>query len=66
MATSTIRVDLRNPGQVFACLGLMEGAEALGLGDVEGGFDYRRAETETTFTITAVGELTPCRPSWHS
>ncbi len=35
MAEATIPVDLRNPGQVFACLGLMEAAEVL-LGPAEG------------------------------
>lgn len=39
-AESRIPVDLFNPGQVFACLGLMEAAEQL-LGGVRAGFDWR-------------------------
>lgn len=39
MALSRVPVDLFNPGQVFACLGLMEAAEIL-LGNAEGGFDW--------------------------
>lgn len=40
MAEAMIPVDLRNPGQIFACLGFMEAAEIL-CGPCEGGFDYR-------------------------
>ena len=40
MAEASIPVDLANPGQVFACLGLIEAAEAL-LGEARGGFDWR-------------------------
>ncbi len=29
MASATVPVDLLNPGQVFACLGIMEAAEIL-------------------------------------
>ena len=47
MAKSTVPVDLRNPGQAFACLGLMEAAESLGFANVEGSFNYRGAETQT-------------------
>jgi CRISPR-associated protein Csx14 len=50
MATATIPVDLRNPGQVFACLGFMEAAEIL-CGPCEGGFDYQADEIATTFTF---------------
>jgi CRISPR-associated protein Csb3 len=50
MAEATVPVDLRNPGQVFACLGLMEVAEIL-CGLAEGGFGYRGAETSTTFSL---------------
>lgn len=39
MAEATIPVDLFNPGQVFACLGLLETAEVL-LGNARGGFDW--------------------------
>ena len=39
MAEATIPVDLLNPGQVFACLGLLEAANTL-VGDARGGFDW--------------------------
>lgn len=39
MAESSVPVDLLNPGQVFACIGLLEAAELL-LGGAEGGFDW--------------------------
>jgi CRISPR-associated protein Csx14 len=55
MASATIPVDLRNPGQVFACLGLMEAAEILLKTQCEGGFDYRDAEIATTFSLHADG-----------
>jgi hypothetical protein len=58
MAIATIPVDLRNPGQVFACLGLMEAAEIL-CGPAEGGFGYREAEANTTFSLTVVGDEDP-------
>jgi CRISPR-associated protein Csx14 len=58
MARATIPVDLRNPGQVFACLGLMEAAEIL-CGPTEGGFDYEGAETDTTFTLSSPDEADP-------
>src|SRR6185437_13964954 len=53
MAVSIIPVDLSNPGQVFACLGLMEAAEILIGRPCEGGFDYRDLEIKTTFTLRA-------------
>jgi CRISPR-associated protein Csx14 len=59
MVESTIPVDLRNPGQVFACLGLMEAAEALGFAEVEGGFNYAGDETQTSFTVAAQGHAEP-------
>ena len=40
MTEASIPVDLANPGQVFACLGFLEAAEAL-LGEAQGGFDWR-------------------------
>ena len=40
MAEASIPVDLTNPGQVFACLGFLEAAEAL-LGEARGGFDWQ-------------------------
>ena len=42
MAESTIPVDLRNPGQVFACLGLLEAADVL-LGHAVGVFAWGTA-----------------------
>ncbi|HLH89415.1 MAG TPA: type I-U CRISPR-associated protein Cas8c [Xanthobacteraceae bacterium] len=59
MASSTIPVDLRNPGQVFACLGLMEAAEILLEQPCEGGFDYRDLDIETTFTLRMEGADDP-------
>lgn len=58
MADATIPVDLRNPGQVFACLGFMEAAEIL-CGPSEGGFDYRDSETQTAFTLSVGGADDP-------
>ena len=55
MAESTIPVDLRNPGQVFACLGLLEAAEAL-LGNAAGVFAWG---AEETFRVAACGEEPP-------
>jgi CRISPR-associated protein Csb3 len=59
MATATIPVDLRNPGQVFACLGLMEAVEVLLGRPCEGAFDYRDLEIETKFTIQLEGAEDP-------
>ena len=56
MAESTIPVDLRNPGQVFACLGLLEAAETL-LGNAAGVFAW--GGTEATFRIATNGEEQP-------
>jgi CRISPR-associated protein Csx14 len=39
MSEASIPVDLRNPGQVFACLGFLEAADVL-LGDAFGWFDW--------------------------
>ena len=58
MAGAAVSVDLLNPGQVFACLGLMEAAEIL-CGPCEGGFDYREFETQTTFAIHVAGAEDP-------
>lgn len=59
MASSIIPVDLRNPGQVFACLGLMEAAEILLEQRCEGSFDYRNLDIETTFTLRTEGADDP-------
>lgn len=58
MAAATIPVDLRNPGQVFACLGLLEAAEIL-CGPAEGGFTWNGAETRTGFRIAVDGPDDP-------
>jgi CRISPR-associated protein Csx14 len=58
MANSTIPVDLRNPGQVFACLGFMEATEIL-CGPCEGRFDYRDNEIRTTFTLSVDSQQNP-------
>jgi CRISPR-associated protein Csb3 len=58
MAEATIPVDLRNPGQVFSCLGFMEAAEIL-CGACEGSFDYQHSESQTTFTLGSEGSDNP-------
>lgn len=57
MAEASIPVDLFNPGQVFACLGLLEAAEVL-LGEAEGGFDWSN-EVDTRFCLHAKGDQNP-------
>jgi CRISPR-associated protein Csx14 len=56
MARASIPVDLTNPGQVFACLGFLEAADML-LGDAQGGFDWRGAQT--LFHLSAEGAADP-------
>ena len=56
MAESTIPVDLLNPGQVFACLGILEATEVL-LGGAAAVFDWRKSET--MFRVSAPGEMPP-------
>ena len=56
MAESTIPVDLHNPGQVFACLGLLEAADVL-LGNAAGVFAWEGARE--TFRVAACGEEEP-------
>ncbi len=58
MAESKIDVDLLNPGQVFACLGLIEAVEIL-LGEVEAIFDWNNNETAATFRIAVAGGEKP-------
>ena len=53
MAEASIPVDLFNPGQVFACLGLLEAAEIL-LGGTRGGFDWSET-SNVRFTLHADG-----------
>ena len=57
MAESTIPVDLLNPGQVFACLGLLEAADLL-LGGAVGGF-VPSGGTNTSFRLSANGLADP-------
>ena len=57
MAEASIPVDLANPGQVFACLGFAEVAEAL-LGAVEGGFDWQDRD-EVRFRLAAADDEDP-------
>ena len=55
MADATIPVDLFNPGQVFACLGIVEAADIL-LGDATGVFRWNASET---FHVSANGSENP-------
>ena len=57
MAEARIPVDLFNPGQVFACLGLVEAADIL-LGDATGAFDWRD-ESRPIFILRAAGTDDP-------
>ena len=57
MAESTVPVDLLNPGQVFACLGILETTDVL-LGDALGAFDWNSGQ-ETTFRVSAAGTEPP-------
>ena len=55
MAEATIPVDLFNPGQVFACIGLVEAADVL-LGNARGRFSW---EEDAYFTLSADGTDDP-------
>ena len=57
MSVALVPVDLTNPGQVFACLGLAEAADVL-LGDAEGGFDWQRPD-RVRFRLAAAGGEDP-------
>lgn len=57
MTQARIPVDLLNPGQVFACLGLLEAADAL-LGDAKGGFDWTHTD-DCGFELCARGTANP-------
>src|SRR5882672_9902784 len=61
MAEARIPVDLFNPGQVFACLGFLEGANIL-LGDARGGFDWRN-ESDVSFVLCSAGKECPVQES---
>lgn len=57
MARSSIPVDLFNPGQVFACIGLVEAADAL-FGPAIGGFDWFGGDG-CRFHFASAGESDP-------
>lgn len=57
MAEASVPVDLFNPGQVFACIGLVEAADVL-LGDAEGVFDWSDASA-VRFRVRAKGDESP-------
>lgn len=57
MANARVPVDLFNPGQVFACYGLLEAAEVL-LGDARGGFDWANS-AQAWFNVGARGAADP-------
>lgn len=57
MAESAIPVDLLNPGQVFACLGILEMTDVL-LGDATAAFDWN-SDQETTFRVSAADSEPP-------
>jgi CRISPR-associated protein Csx14 len=59
MSESTIPVDLRNPGQVFACLGLVELAEVIMNAPCMSRFNYRGLSTDVTFTVQAASKADP-------
>lgn len=56
MAESSIPVDLFNPGQVFACLGLVEATEIL-VGGAAGAFDWSGADVR--FRVCGAGDEKP-------
>lgn len=55
MGRAVIPVDLRNPGQVFACMGFLEAAEIL-CGPAMGGFEW---DGEECFVLEAEGVGNP-------
>ena len=57
MAESAIPVDLLNPGQVFACLGILETTDVL-LGDAAAAFDWNGGRG-STFRVAAAGMEPP-------
>lgn len=57
MAEAAVPVDLFNPGQVFACVGLAEVADVL-LGDAEGVFDWSDP-ARVLFRVRAQGDTSP-------
>lgn len=59
MAEDSVPVDLLNPGQVFACIGLVEAADVL-LGEAAGTFDWTN-RANTCFHVRAQGAESPVR-----
>ncbi|MCB1743479.1 MAG: type I-U CRISPR-associated protein Cas8c [Gammaproteobacteria bacterium] len=59
MAEARIPVVLRNPGQVFACLGLMEAAERILDAHCEGAFEYEGGDTQARFALWIPGDDDP-------
>lgn len=57
MAEVLVPVDLFNPGQVFASIGLLEAAETL-LGHAQAAFDWRD-KSNTCFRLRAAGDQDP-------
>lgn len=57
MAESSVPVDLLNPGQVFACLGLLEIADKF-LGNAQGAFDWSNG-SDIRFRVRASGDECP-------
>lgn len=55
MAKVSIPVDLYNPGQVFACMGLLEAADQL-FGSAEGGFEWKGV---TFFQLSVQSDTNP-------
>ncbi len=63
VAEASIPVDLFNPGQVFACIGFAEAADAL-LGDAEACFDWSNGDA-TRFHLRANGDQNPIERVLH-
>ena len=59
MDTATVPVDLDNPGQVFACLGLIEALDAL-VGNAQGGFTWNAEyDLQGRFVVEAATATNP-------
>ena len=56
MAESVVPVDLLNPGQVFACLGLVEATDIL-IGEAAGAFDWTGPQAR--FRVSGIGGEAP-------
>ncbi|MHB8418781.1 MAG: hypothetical protein ACYDCL_11945 [Myxococcales bacterium] len=57
MTEASIPVDVRNPGQVFACLGFLEAADGIA-GEAQGGFDWRGGGS-VHFCLRSAGDENP-------